>query len=86
MWSTNILCYIHYIFNAVGFFFQRKSSPEIKEFMEEQGYTDYNQVEQHYVKKTLENVKDTGYKYMIWQDPIDNEVEVSPNLMSNIIS
>lgn len=45
--------------------------------MEEHNYTDYNQVEQHYVKRTLKNVKDTGYKYIIWQDPIDNDVQVS---------
>ncbi|PRD24248.1 UNVERIFIED_CONTAM: Hexb [Trichonephila clavipes] len=56
-----------------------KSSPEIKEFMQKNNYTDYNQVEQHYVKKTLQNVKDIGYKYIIWQDPIDNDVVASPD-------
>ncbi|XP_042907427.1 beta-hexosaminidase subunit beta [Parasteatoda tepidariorum] len=56
-----------------------KSNPEITEFMKKHNYTDYNQVEQHYVKKTLKNVKDTGYKYMIWQDPIDNDVQAEPD-------
>ncbi|GFR30443.1 beta-hexosaminidase subunit beta, partial [Trichonephila clavata] len=56
-----------------------KSSPEIKEFMQKNNYTDYNQVEQHYVRKTLQNVKDIGYKYIIWQDPIDNDVVASPD-------
>ncbi|KAG8180917.1 hypothetical protein JTE90_020144 [Oedothorax gibbosus] len=51
-----------------------KSSPEIKEFMQQNNYTAINQVENHYVKKTLKNVKDIGYKYIIWQDPIDNDV------------
>lgn len=61
-----------------------KSSPEIKEFMKEHNYTDYNQVEQHYVKKTLKNVKDVGYKYIIWQDPIDNEVEAEPDTIVGV--
>ncbi|KFM63113.1 Beta-hexosaminidase subunit beta, partial [Stegodyphus mimosarum] len=56
-----------------------RSSPEIREFMDENNYTDYNQVEQHYVRKTLQNVKDTGYKYIIWQDPIDNDVQAEPD-------
>ncbi|XP_054715055.1 beta-hexosaminidase subunit beta-like [Uloborus diversus] len=56
-----------------------KSSPEIKEFMKKHNYTSINQVEQHYVKKTLKNVKDTGYKYIIWQDPIDNDVQAEPD-------
>ncbi|GIY99210.1 beta-hexosaminidase subunit beta [Caerostris extrusa] len=61
-----------------------KSSPEIKEFMRKNNYTQYNQVEQHYVKKTLKNVKDTGYKYMIWQDPIDNDVEAEPDTLVGV--
>ncbi|GFS75635.1 beta-hexosaminidase subunit beta [Nephila pilipes] len=56
-----------------------KSSPEIKEFMLKNNYTEYYQVEQHYVRKTLQNVKDTGYKYIIWQDPIDNDVVAAPD-------
>ena len=34
------------------------------------------EVEQYYVRRTLENVKNLGAKYMIWQDPIDNGVKV----------
>ncbi|CAL1268451.1 unnamed protein product, partial [Larinioides sclopetarius] len=55
-----------------------KSSPEIRAFIQHNNYTEYNEVEQHYVKKTLENVKEVGYKYMIWQDPIDNNVVADP--------
>ncbi|GBM99051.1 Beta-hexosaminidase subunit beta [Araneus ventricosus] len=61
-----------------------KSSPEIREFMQQNNYTEYNEVEQHYVKKTLENVKDVGYKYMIWQDPIDNDVVADPDTLVEV--
>jgi len=61
-----------------------KSSPEIAEFMKKHNYTDIHQVEQHYVKRTLKNVKDTGYKYIIWQDPIDNEVVAEPDSLIEV--
>ena len=44
-----------------------RSNPDIKQFMIEQNMKDISEVEQYYVKRTLANVKDIGYKYMTWQ-------------------
>lgn len=54
-----------------------KSNPEIKEFMTLENIKDYNELEQYYIKRTISNVVDIGYKYMIWQDPIDKGMKVS---------
>lgn len=45
--------------------------------MKQHNFKEVSQVEQHYVRTTLHNVRKLGAKYMIWQDPIDNGVEVS---------
>ncbi|XP_064461282.1 beta-hexosaminidase subunit alpha-like [Ornithodoros turicata] len=60
------------------------SSPEIKAFMQEKGFDAVNQVEQYYVKRTLDNVKNFGSKYMIWQDPIDNDVEAEKDTLVGV--
>ncbi len=44
--------------------------------MVDHNLTKMNQVEQYYVKKTMSNVKKLGYKYMVYQDPVDNGVKV----------
>lgn len=54
-----------------------KSNPDIQNFMKLNNWTDYNQIEQHYVRETLKNVQKIDLKYMIWQDPVDNGVKVS---------
>ena len=54
-----------------------KSNPKILQFMKEHKMTNMNQIEQFYAEKTVENVKNLGYKYLIWQDPVDNGVKVS---------
>ena len=53
-----------------------QSNPEIENFMKNNNMTETSQLEQYYVIRTVENVKDIGYKYMTWQDPIDNGVQV----------
>ncbi len=53
-----------------------ESNPDIKQFMTDHNMTKTEELEQYYVKRTIENVKKIGYKYMTWQDPIDNGVEV----------
>lgn len=53
-----------------------RSSPEIKDFMNSRGMKELHQVEQYYIERTLQNVKDIGYKYMMYQDPADNGVKV----------
>lgn len=54
-----------------------QSNPAIQDFMKENGLVNISQVEQYYVRRTLDNVKKIGYKYMVWQDPVDNGVKVS---------
>lgn len=54
-----------------------RSNPNITRFMRLNGMRDINEIEQYYVRKTLQNVRDIGYKYMTWQDPVDNGVVVS---------
>ncbi|KAL1440442.1 hypothetical protein MTO96_009481 [Rhipicephalus appendiculatus] len=61
-----------------------ESSPEIAEFMREQGFDAVNQVEQYYVKRTLANVHNLGAKYMIWQDPIDNDVNAADDTLVGV--
>ncbi|KAH7955944.1 hypothetical protein HPB52_005262 [Rhipicephalus sanguineus] len=61
-----------------------ESSPEIAEFMREQGFDAVNQVEQYYVKRTLANVQNLGAKYMIWQDPIDNDVNAANDTLVEV--
>lgn len=55
-----------------------QSSPEIANFMAQKGMKAVHEVEEFYVRNTIANVKDVGYKYMMWQDPVDNGVTVSP--------
>ena len=43
-----------------------------------------SQVEQYYVRRTLENVRNLGAKYMIWQDPIDNGVKAAPDTLVGV--
>lgn len=54
-----------------------RSNPDVKDFMKTNGMRNISEVEQYYVKRTLKNVKDIGYKYMTWQDPVDNGVKVN---------
>lgn len=54
--------------------------------MKQNGMKKVSQVEQYYVKQTLENVKKLGAKYMIWQDPIDNGVKVSLYFIQEILA
>jgi hypothetical protein len=53
------------------------SNPDISKFMQDKGFVNISQVEQYYVRRTLQNVRDLGYKYMTWQvstsfDPLSN--------------
>ncbi|KAL3215801.1 hypothetical protein MRX96_033417 [Rhipicephalus microplus] len=55
--------------------------PEIAEFMKEHGFRTVSQLEQYYVQRTLANVRELGAKYMIWQDPIDNNVNAADDTL-----
>lgn len=61
-----------------------KSNPHIKAFMEKNGMTDYHEIEQYYVRNAIKVVKDIGYKYMTWQDPVDNGVTMAPDTIVEI--
>ncbi|XP_015782201.1 beta-hexosaminidase subunit beta [Tetranychus urticae] len=60
------------------------SNPDIQALMIANNWTKVNQVEQHYVRQTLKNIKDLQYKVMMWQDPVDNDVELSPDSVVEI--
>ncbi|RWS29634.1 beta-hexosaminidase subunit alpha-like protein [Leptotrombidium deliense] len=51
------------------------SNPDIQLFMKMHNLTNVNQVEQFYVENTLKNVRNIGFKSIVWQDPADNGVE-----------
>ena len=54
-----------------------RSNPHIWQFMINNSFTDLNQVEQYYVERMIANIEDIGFKNIVWQDPIDNGVQVS---------
>ncbi|XP_077486330.1 beta-hexosaminidase subunit beta-like isoform X2 [Amblyomma americanum] len=56
-----------------------RSSPQIRKFQSQRNLRSTNEVEQHYVERTLDNIVRSGLKVVIWQDPIENNVEASPN-------
>ena len=46
-----------------------ESSPEIANFMKQKAMTKIADVEDYYIKETLNNAKSVGYNYMMWQRP-----------------
>ena len=44
--------------------------------MTEMNFTEYNQIEQYYAGRLIDIVSDLGSNYIIWQDPVDNNVTV----------
>lgn len=54
----------------------RKSNPNITQWMEEMEFGDYAEVEQYYSNRLINITEELGSKYIIWQDPIDNNVTV----------
>ncbi|XP_022654987.1 beta-hexosaminidase subunit beta-like [Varroa destructor] len=61
-----------------------QSNPEIGKFMKAHNMTSASRLEQFYVKRTLDNVKAFGAKYMIWQDPLDNNVRPAPDTIIEV--
>ncbi|CAH1787941.1 unnamed protein product, partial [Owenia fusiformis] len=61
-----------------------KSNPNITEFMSQNGMTGYNQLEQYYAQKLLNIMEELGSKYMIWQEPIDNNVTLQKDAIVNV--
>lgn len=46
--------------------------------MKKNNFTALHQIEQYYVERTLDNIKNkVKVRYQQWQDPLDNNVKVS---------
>jgi hexosaminidase len=55
----------------------RQSNPNITAWMAMMGYTDYAQVETYYQLKLIQIVRGIlSNRFIIWQDPIDNNADV----------
>ncbi|KAI1285567.1 Beta-hexosaminidase subunit alpha [Halotydeus destructor] len=61
-----------------------ESNPDIRKFMQDNDMKTAAEVEQYYVRRTLQNVKDIGYKYMTWQDPVDNGVKLAEDAVVQV--
>ena len=55
--------------------------------MKENNMTDYHELESYYASRLVKIVADLGYKYIAWQDPIENGVNVSCKfwIVNNVI-
>lgn len=54
----------------------RGSNPGIEKFMREKNLGSLEDLEGYYAKRILQLVQGLPSKYIIWQDPIDNNIEV----------
>ncbi|XP_034752208.1 beta-hexosaminidase subunit beta isoform X1 [Etheostoma cragini] len=62
-----------------------KSNPDIKKFMDQQGYgEDYKKLESFYIQKLLDIVTTTQKGYMIWQEVFDNGVKLKPDTIIHV--
>nr|QGA87799.1 chitobiase [Dolerocypris sinensis] len=52
-----------------------KSSPEIAAFMQDNGMTEYAEVEQYFVERHSETIAELGARQIVWQDPLEKGVE-----------
>lgn len=61
-----------------------ESNPEIQAFMKTNNMTDVKELETYYVKRTINNIKNMGYKYITYQDPIDGDSEVPQDALIQV--
>lgn len=53
-----------------------ESNPNITEWMRVNNYNSTRYVEQYYMGRVLQNTKNIGYKSIVWEDVLNNGVEV----------
>jgi len=54
-----------------------KSNPKLAEFMAQNGFAgDYDKLQQYYSNRLLASIKQDGKKFVVWQDVVDNNVEL----------
>ncbi|XP_033109419.1 beta-hexosaminidase subunit beta-like [Anneissia japonica] len=62
-----------------------KSNPEIQAFMNDKSWNeDYSSLEELYQTKLFQIITDLKAKYIIWQDPIDNNVTVNQDTIVQV--
>ncbi|CAG2169452.1 unnamed protein product, partial [Oppiella nova] len=54
-----------------------RSNPQVWQFMINHTFTELSQVEQYYTERMIDTIKDIGFKNIVWQDPIDNGVQLA---------
>ncbi|CAG7830890.1 unnamed protein product, partial [Allacma fusca] len=60
------------------------SSPKIKAFMVEHGYNKISEVQEHYTRRHLDMIRNIGARAIIWQDPIEEDVNVDKNVIVQV--
>jgi hexosaminidase len=60
------------------------SNPQIQEWMNEHGYTDYSMVEQYYETNLLDIMNEIGKDYIVWQEIFDNGLKVKNNTVVDV--
>ncbi|NXE94764.1 HEXB hexosaminidase, partial [Menura novaehollandiae] len=62
-----------------------KSNPEVKEFMQKQGFgTDYAKLESYYVQNILDIVSSYNKGQMVWQEVFDHKAQLKPDTVVQV--
>lgn len=60
-----------------------KSNPNISDFMAANGFPgDYDKLQQYYSNQLLASIKQEGKKFVVWQDVVDNNVELDKDAVA----
>lgn len=61
-----------------------KSSATITNFMTAHNITSYEKLEELYIQRIVEIVKDLSYKSIVWQEVFQNGVELAPGTVVHV--